>query len=178
MWHERKFWNDGGEFLLPRVLLGICEILPRVDVRAVYSIYYRYFLLWTVVAGLAVKFAYVVYFTQRSWGRRIVMDVAMNAASSLLNLIALPVAWWVWGLPRIALNRIFGTDYSDPVNWVAMLLIIAMIGALSEASVIHFAFKQRLGQKGFWLLYVANGLCIGIAACGTGFYIVAHPPTA
>jgi len=164
--------------LLPGALSGICEIFPRVDVRAVYSLYYRYFLLWAIVAGLAVKFAYVVHFAQRSWGRRVAMDVAMNAASSVLNLIALPVAWWIWGLPKIALNRIFGTDYSDPVNWVAMLLIIAMIGALSEASVIHFAFKERLGQKGFWLLYVANGLCIGIAACGTGFYIVAHPPTA
>jgi len=162
--------------LLPRLLIGICEILPRVDVRAAYSIYYRYFLLWAIVLGLVVKFAYVVYFTQRSWGRRIAMDVEMNAASSLLNLIALPVAWLVWGLPKIALNRIFGTDYSDPVNWVGMLLIIAMIGALSEASVLHFAFKHRLGQKRFWLLYAANGLCIGIEACGTGFYMVAHPP--
>ncbi len=59
-----------------------------------------------------------------------------------------------------------------------MLLIVAMIGALSEASVIHFAFKQRLGQKGLWLLYVANVLCIGVAACGTGFYMIAHPPRA
>jgi hypothetical protein len=164
--------------LLPRLLIGICEILPRVDVRAAYSIYYRHFLLWAIIVGLVVKFVYVVYFTQQSWGRRIAMDVAMNAASSLLNLIALPVAWLVWGLPRIALNRIFGTDYSDPVNWVAILLIIAMIGALSEASVLHFGFKYRLGQKRFWLLYAANGLCIGIAACGTGFYMVAHPPTA
>lgn len=154
-------------------------MLPGPDVRVAYSTYYyRYFLLWAIVAGLAVKFVYAFYFTQRSWRTTITMDVAMNVASSLLNLIALPIAWWVWGLPRILLNRIFGTDYRDPVNWIAMLLIIAMIGALSEAFVIRFAFKQRLRQKGFWLLYVANGVCISIAACGTIFYMVAHPPTA
>ena len=162
--------------MVPRVLIGICEILPRVDVRAAYSIYYRYFLLWAIVAGLVVKFAYVVYFTQRSWGRRIAMDVAMNAASSLLSLIAVPVAFLVWALPSIVLNRVFDIGADDPVNWVALLLIVAMISALSEASVLHFGFKQRLGQKRFWLLYVANAVCIGFAAFGMGSYILAHPP--
>jgi hypothetical protein len=76
------------------------------------------------------------------------------------------------------LNRVFGIDDTDPVNWVAMLLIIAMVGALSEASVFHFAFKQRLGQKRFWLLYVANAVCLGIAGCGMGFYMLTHPPKA
>jgi len=163
--------------LLPRVLIGICEILPRVDVRTAYSMYYyRYFLLWVVVVGLVLKFSYVVYFTQRSWSRCIAMDMAMNAASSLVNLIAVPVAFLVWALPSIALNRVFGVDADDPVNWVAMLLIVALISAVSEASVLHFGFKQRLGQKGFWLLYVANAICSGTAACGMGFYMAAHPP--
>jgi hypothetical protein len=140
--------------------------------------YYRYFLLWAIVVGLVLKFAYVVYFTQRSWSRCIAMDVAMNAASSLLNLIAVPVAWLVWSLPRLVLNRIFGTDDTDAVNWIALLLIIAMVEALSEASVLYFAFKQRLERKGFWLLYVANAICSGTAACGMGFYMAAHPPIA
>jgi hypothetical protein len=164
--------------LLPRVLVGICAVLPRVDVRAAYDMYYRHFVLWAIVVGLFVKFAYVRYFTRLSWSRCAVADVAMNAASSLFNLIAVPVDILVWGLPRLALNRVLGIDETDPINWVALLLIIAMIGALSEASVLHFAFKQRLGQKRFWLLYVANGVCIGVAACRMGFYMVAHPPTA
>jgi hypothetical protein len=163
--------------LLPRVLIGICEILPRVDVRAAYSIYYyRYFLFWVIVVGLVLKFAYVVNFTQRFWCRCIAMDVAMNAVSSLLNLIAVPAAFLVWALPSIVLNRVFGVDADDPVNWVALLLIVAMISALSEALVLYFGFKQRLGQKGFWLLYVANAVCSGTAACGMGFYMAAHPP--
>jgi hypothetical protein len=125
-----------------------------------------------------VKFAYVRHFTRLSWSRCAVVDVAMNAASSFLNLIAVPVAILVWELPRLALNRVLHVDDTDPVNWVALLLIIAMIGALSEASVLHFAFKQRLGQKRFWVLFSANAACIGVAACGMGFYMVAHPPTA
>jgi hypothetical protein len=135
--------------------------------------YFRYFILWAAVVGLLVKFAYVLYFRQLSWARRLVMDFAMNAASSLLNLIALPIAWLVWAIPRLTVNQIFGTDDADPINWIAILLIIAIIGALSEALVIHFAFKQRLGQRGFWLLCMANAVCSGTAACGMGFYMVA-----
>ena len=102
----------------------------------------------------------------------------MNVASSLVNLIAVQVAFLAWTLPRLALGRVFGTDNSDPVNWIALLLVMALISALSEAFVLHFVFKQRLGQKRFWFLYVANAVCVGVAACRTGAYLVAHPPTA
>jgi len=166
-----------GQTLPLKVVFGMCEILPRVDVRAVYSMYYRPFILWAIITGLFVKFGYVRHFTRLTWSRCAVVDVAMNAASSLLNFIAVPVAFFVWTLPRLALSRAFGTDGSDPVNWIALLLIVALISALSEAFVLHFVFKQRLGQKRFWFLYVANAVCVGVAACGTGFYLVAHPPT-
>ena len=167
-----------GQTLLPKVLFGICEILPRVDVRAVYSMYYRPFLLWAIIAGLFVKFVYVRYFTRLNWSRCAVVDVAMNVASSLLNLIAVPAAFLVWTLPRLALNRVFGTDDADPVNWVALLVVMAFITTMSDACVLHFASKWQLGKKTFWLLYVANAVCVSIAAFGTGFYLVAHPPTA
>jgi hypothetical protein len=163
---------------MTRSLILACEILPQVDVRAVYSGYFKYFLLWTPMFGLFVKFVYLLYFKQLPWTKRVAMDVAMNAASSLLNLVAFPMALLVWILPELAVNRIFGTDDADPVNWVAILLIIAMIGALSEAAVLRFAFRQQLGQRAFWLLYVANVACIAFMARGMGFYIAAHPPTA
>jgi hypothetical protein len=164
--------------LLTRILIGVWEILPRVDVRAAYDMYYRHFLLWAIIVGLFVKFAYVHYLIRLSWSRGAVADIAMNSASSLLNLIAVPVAYLVWTLPRLALNRVFGTDDTAPVNWVAVLLVIAMISALSEAFVLKFVFKQRLGQKRFWLLYIVNAICIGVAAYGMGIYALAHPPTA
>jgi hypothetical protein len=171
MWRKRRR-------LLPRVLISLGEFLPRVDVRSAYEMYFRYFLLWAIAVGLVTKLVYLRYWIRLSWRRCAIVDVVMNATSSLLNLIAVPVAWLVWALPRLSLNRMFGTDDADPVNWIALLLIIAMIGALSEAFVLHFALKQRLGQKGFCLLYLVNAVCIGTAACGMGFHTVAHPPIA
>jgi len=165
--------------LLPKAVFGICEILPRVDVRLAYSnYYYRPFLLWASIAGLFVKFAYVRFFTRLGWSRCAIVDVTMNAASSLLNLIAVPVAYLVWALPRLALNRVFGADDDDPVNWVALLLVMALISAISDALVLHFVFRQRVGKKWFWLLYVVNTMCVAAAACGMYFFLVAHPPTA
>jgi hypothetical protein len=78
--------------------------------------YYRPFLLWAVIVGLFLKFAYVRYLIRLSWGRGAVADIAMNSASSLLNLIAVPMAFLVWTLPRLALNRVFGTDDTAPVG--------------------------------------------------------------
>ena len=163
---------------MPGLMTSADGILPRMDVRAMYDNYLRHFLLWAVVVGLVVKFLYVIYLTRQSWSRYIAMDVAMNAVSLLLTPVSFAVAWVVLALPRLALNRIFGTDDTDPANWVPLLMVLAMIGALLEVSVIHFAFKQRVGQKGFWLLYLVNAVCIGIAVCGTGFYAAAHPPIA
>ena len=168
-----------GQRLLPKVIFGICEILPRVDVRAAYSwYYYRPFLLWAITTGLFVKFAYVRFFTRLGWSRCAIVDVTMNAVSSLLNHIAVPAAYLAWALPRLALNQAFGTDDADPDNWVALLLLMALISAISDALVLHFVFSQRLGQKWFWLLYVVNTMCVAAAACGMYFFLVAHPPTA
>jgi hypothetical protein len=164
--------------LLSNVLFGICEMLPRVDVRAVYSTYYRPFLFWAIIAGLLAKVLYVRYLTRLTWSKCAVVDVAMNVASAFLNLIAAPAAFLVWTLPRLALNRVVGTDDADPVNWVALLMVMALITALSDALVLRVVFKRELGKKTFWLLYVTNAVCIAVAACGTGFYLVAHPPTA
>jgi hypothetical protein len=144
--------------LVSGFMISAGEILPRVDVRAIYDMYFRYFLLWVVVVGLVVKFAYVIYFKRQSWSRYIAMDVAMNAVSSLLIPVSFAVAWRLLAVPRLALNRIFGTDDADPANWVPLVMVLAMIGALLEVSVIHFASKQRLGQKGFWVLCAANAV--------------------
>src|SRR5580704_10943609 len=164
--------------LLLRIPLGICEILPRVDVRAVYDMYYRPFLLWAIIAGLMLKFVYLRSVIRWAWSKCAVVDLTMNAASSLLNLIAVPLAFLVWTPPRLAINRALATADSDPVNWFALLLIMAMMSTLSEAFVLRFVFKQRLGQKKFWLLYVANAVCMGFAAYGMSSYEGAHPPTA
>jgi hypothetical protein len=153
-------------------------MLPRVDVRAVYSMYSRPFLFWAIIAGLSIKFLYVRYLTRLTWSKCAVVDVAMNLSSALLNLIAVPAAFLVWTLPRLALNRIVGADDADPVNWIALLMVMALITALSDALVLRVVFRRELGKKNLWLLYVTNMVCVAVAACGAGFYLVAHPPTA
>jgi hypothetical protein len=55
--------------------------------------YYRPFLLWAIIAGLLAKFVYVRYLTRLAWSKCAVVDVAMNVASALLNLVAVPAAF-------------------------------------------------------------------------------------
>ena len=153
-------------------------MVPRVDVRAFYEMYFYIFLFWAVISTLLGKLVYVRYLTKFTWSRCAVADVTLNIVSAILNLVALPAAFLLWTLPRLALNRVIGVNDEDPVNWVALLLIVALITAVSDALVLRIVFKRPIGKRNFCLLYVINVLCVAVAACGAGFYSVAHPPTA
>jgi hypothetical protein len=159
-------------------MIGGCAFLPSVDVRAAYSMYFRWFLFFVVPAGLLAKLVYLWLCAQMSWQRRAIADVVMNATSSSLTIVTVPLAWLVLALPRVVVNRIFRIDDNSPLNWVVLLLTVAMLGAICDACVLRFAFKWRLGQQAFWLLYAVNAVTVAFAAFGMGAYMIAHPPTA
>jgi hypothetical protein len=163
--------------LLSRVMFSALAVLPHVDVRAAYSMYFRWFLFFAVPFGLLTRLVYLRLCTQMSWTRRAIADVVMSACSSL-TVVTVPLAWLVLALPRTFVNRIFGLDDSSPLNWVALLLTVAMFGAICDACIMRFVFRCRLGKQAFWLLYLVNAVTVAFAAVGMGAYMIAHPPIA
>ena len=85
---------------------GVRDFLPGVDVRAAYSMYFRWFLFFAVPAGLLAKLVYLRLCAQMSWQKRAIADVVMTAISSTLTIFTVPLAWLVLALPRVVLNRI------------------------------------------------------------------------
>ncbi|XHR28912.1 MAG: hypothetical protein ACFUZC_23735 [Chthoniobacteraceae bacterium] len=133
----------------------------------------RLFSWWAIGAGLLAELLFVRYITKLSWSMCIVADIAMNAASSILGFILIPLAGIVWEFfPGLIFCEIFHIGTFNPITWTATFVIAAMVNGSLEGLVLRFGFKQAIGKKGFWLLCLANAVSIGMA-----FYSVfAHPP--
>jgi len=132
----------------------------------------RLFSFWAIAAGLMAELLFVRYITQFSWGKCIIADIGMNAVSSLLGVILIPLAGIAWEfLPGIALYKIFNIGTFNPITWTATFLLAVIINGTLETMTLRYAFKRKIGKKGFWLLCLANTISIGMA-----FYsIVIYP---
>jgi hypothetical protein len=133
----------------------------------------RLFSWWAIGAGLLAELLFVRYITQLTLGMCVVADIAMNAASSILGLILIPLAGIVWEIfPGLIFYKVCNIGTFNPITWVATLVFAAIINGALETQVLRFGFKQKIGKRGFWLLCLANAVSVGMA-----FYsVLSHPP--
>ena len=88
----------------------------------------------------------------------------MNFASTLLGILLIPIAGLAWEFfPGSVLYRIFDVGTFNPGTWVMTFLFAVAINAALESLVIRWAFKTKLGKRGFWGLVVANAVSVGLA---------------
>jgi hypothetical protein len=114
--------------------------------------------LWVILAGLIIEYFFVWRITDLGWMRSIWADVAMNAASTLLGLLLIPLVGFI---VVIFPGGAFGTF--SPVNWVATFLAAVLVNALIDFLILWKGFKQNIGKRQFWWLCLANALSVGIA---------------
>jgi len=97
----------------------------------------------------------------------------MNAASSLIGLVLIPLAGFVWEFfPGGVIHGMFHFGKFNPLTWTATWAMAALINGALETSVVRFAFRQRIGKRGFWLLCLANAISVGVALCS----VFVRPP--
>jgi len=126
---------------------------------------------WSVSLGLIVEYLFVRKLTGFDVKQSIKVNLAMNAASSLLGAILIPIAGVGWEFfPGIALYRLFHIGTFNPGTWTATFLISVLINAWLENKVIKRFFKKDLGWRGFWWLCLANGASVGIAFASLWFF--------
>ncbi|HVG21665.1 MAG TPA: hypothetical protein VNI02_21700 [Blastocatellia bacterium] len=114
--------------------------------------------LWIILAGLIIEYFFVWRVTELGAKRSILADVAMNAASTLLGLILIPA----FGLVVAIFPGEFVGTFS-PVTWGFTFLVAVFLNALIEFFVLRKGFNQSIGKKGFWWIWLANALSVGIA---------------
>jgi hypothetical protein len=110
---------------------------------------------WVILSGLFVEFFFVWRLTGLNLKQSIWADIAMNLASALLGLILIPFLGLIVVLP---FQATFGL-----ASWIATFFVAVFINASVESLVLLRGFKQKIGQKEFWLICLANALSVGIA---------------
>ena len=133
----------------------------------------RLFSWWAIGLGLVVELFFVRWLTALDWRKSIIANLTMNAASSLLGIVLIPLMGIVWEfVPGIVLYRVFDVGTFNPGTWVATFLMAVFINAGLESLVLRLIFKQKVGKRVFWWLSIANSLSVGLAFGS----IFVHPP--
>jgi len=119
---------------------------------------------WIILIGLAVELPFVRLLTGFDWQRAAIADLAMNAASTIIGILLIPIFGLAWEYAAdFTLYRYWKVGTFNPVAWVATLVLAVTLNAIIEQSVLRWGFRQRLGARGFAWLSVANGLSVGLA---------------
>ena len=64
-------------------------------------------------------------------------------------------------------------DYA-PADWIPLVVIAPMIRAGLETLLVRRACSRKVGRKGYWLLCLANGVCIAVAIYALFVYVRAQ----
>jgi hypothetical protein len=119
---------------------------------------------WAIALGLLVELFFVRLLTGFSWPKSALVDIAMNAASTLLGLFLVPIAGFAWefSVGRV-LYKLFNIGTFNPGTWLATFLLAVFLNAALETAVLRYAFKQKPFKRFFWWLALANAVSVGIA---------------
>jgi hypothetical protein len=130
--------------------------------------------IWVISIGLIVEWL-VLWLGGfgLSWKRAVVVDLVMNAASTIVGIVLIPLAGLVWELfPGVLLDKTLSLGTFNPITWTATLVLAVVLTTAIEAVVVRWGFKIALGWRRLWTLAAANLVSVSLAF-GT---ILVHPP--
>ena len=119
---------------------------------------------WAIATGLVVEYFFVRQLFGFGVRKAIVADACMNLASTLLGILLIPIAGIVWEFfPGIILYKVFNVGTFNPGTWTMTFLFAVAINAVLESLVIRWVFKTKVDKRGFWGLFIANAVSVGVA---------------
>jgi hypothetical protein len=108
-----------------------------------------------------------------SWKKAAIVDVVMNAVSSLAGIVLIPALGLAWEFfPGAVLYKVFNVGTFNPGTWAATFLIAVFVTTIIEAAVVRWGFNISVTRRRFWILCAANTVSVGIAFASLWI----HPP--
>ena len=130
---------------------------------------------WAISLGLILEYLFVRKLTGFSIGKSIIVDFSMNAASTVLGTILIPITGIAWEVfPGMIIYPIFNVGTFNPGTWIATLFFAAFINSFIENFIVWKFFKCQLGWRGFWWLSLANGLSVAVAFFSIFIFPLSH----
>ncbi len=130
---------------------------------------------WVVVLGLAIEWPVIRYLTQRPSWTSLGITVVVNAVSTLVGVLLIPLTGIVWEVgPGLLMYRALGVGTFNPVTWTATVVLAALISASVEALALRWPFRHRIGRRGFGVLMLANLASTVVAAASLAIWPAEH----
>lgn len=119
---------------------------------------------WAILSGLLVEFLFLWKFLRLPIKRAGVAAIAMNAGSTILGILLIPLAGIAWEFfPGSFLYPLLDVGTFSPVTWAATFVFAVLINACTEGFVLWKLFKLPWARKLFWGLAAVNSISVGIA---------------
>ena len=101
------------------------------------------------------------------------MTLTMNAVSTAVGLIGVPLSGVIWELIASAtILPLFHWGTFNPVSWGVSCTLAALLNTAIEMTSLRLIFKVAWTRRLFWWLFLANVITVGMAMVS----ILMRPP--
>jgi len=99
-----------------------------------------------------------------SWRKAGLVDVVMNAVSTIVGIPVIPLLGLAWEMfPGQVIYKFFNIGTFNPGTWAATFVLATIATTGIEALVVRWGFKIALGKRRLGVLCLANALSVGVA---------------
>lgn len=110
-----------------------------------------------ILTGLLLELLILRYIFPLGWKKALIIDLSMNAISSLAGAILIPLAGMAWEVfPGLILYHKLNMGTFNPVTWAATCVMAVFISTGIEVAVVRFLFVLEITRKRFWTIAPAN----------------------
>lgn len=119
---------------------------------------------WVIAAGLVIELLVIQRLFNVNWRLATGIDVAANAASTILGIVLIPLSGLVYELfPGSVVNYVFSWGTFNPVAWVATVVLATAINLAIEGFVMKRYFKLPVDGQAKLALFTTNLVTVGLA---------------
>jgi hypothetical protein len=106
-----------------------------------------------------------------SWKKAALVDIVMNAVSTIAGIPIIPLLGIIWEVfPGAILYKFFNLGTFNPSTWIATFVIATATTTGIEAAVVRWGFKVAMDKWRLSVLCLANSLSVGIAFASLWLY--------
>jgi hypothetical protein len=148
-----KFFNNKVFFFIIFILIIFLNTTPLYANVIWPSIYILEGMMtwWIIAAGIIIEFIFIKIFTKDSYKKSIIMDITINAISTLVGIIAIPLS----GLLIELISIPFNTGTFDISHWIIDFLFAVLCNTAIESLALKLIFK-KIYKKVFWWVFCSN----------------------
>lgn len=117
-----------------------------------------------IAAGLFIEWLFLVFGLGLTAKKAAVVDVVMNAVSTLVGMLAIPLAGLVWEFfPGLLMFKMLNIGTFNPLTWAFTYVAAVAITACIEVIVAKRIFKLIKSRRELLVVLAANAASVGVA---------------